>query len=227
MPQLRRVCTPLGEISYTLTRKKVKNLNLRITGGEVRLSAGPRVPLARCDQMVAERAGWIQSSLARQQSRESRFFLPNCPAEGDVILFLGEPVALHLWDGAAALPGDSLFLPSENPRKALDDFLAAQCRAGILPLCREVEALSPAFLAPTPPVVSFRRMTSRWGSCSPQKRRITLSTRLIHLPLLAIQGVVIHEYAHLAVPNHSARFYDLVRQLMPTYPAAAALLKGG
>lgn len=65
------------------------------------------------------------------------------------------------------------------------------------------------------------------GSCSPQKRRITLSTRLIHLPLLAIQGVVIHEYAHLAVPNHSARFYDLVRQLMPTYPAAAALLKGG
>ena len=48
MPQLRRVCTPLGEISYTLTRKKVKNLNLRITGGEVRLSAGPRVPLEMC-----------------------------------------------------------------------------------------------------------------------------------------------------------------------------------
>ena len=168
MPQLRRVCTPLGEISYTLTRKKVKNLNLRITGGEVRLSAGPRVPLAHCDQMVAERAGWIQSSLARQQSRESRFFLPNCPAEGDVILFLGESVALHLWDGAAALRGDSLFLPSENPRKALDDFLAAQCRAVILPLCREVEALSPTFLAPTPPVVSFRRMTHA-GAAVPLK----------------------------------------------------------
>ena len=75
--------------------------------------------------------------------------------------------------------------------------------------------------------ITIRGQHTRWGSCSPQKRRITLSTRLIHLPLLAIQGVVIHEYAHLAVPNHSARFYDLVRQLMPTYPAAAALLKGG
>ncbi len=227
MPQLRRVCTPLGEISYTLTRKKVKNLNLRITSGEVRLSAGPRVPLARCDQMVMERAGWIQSSLARQQSQESRFFLPDCPAEGDRILFLGKPLTLRLWDGAAALREGCLFLPRENPRKALDDFLAAQCRAVILPLCRETESFSPAFLAPAPPVISFRRMTSRWGSCSPQKRRITLSTRLIHLPLPAIQGVVIHEYAHLEVPNHSAQFYDLVRQLMPSYPAAAALLKGG
>ena len=35
-----------GGIEYELTRKAVKNLNLRITGGEVRLSAGPRVPLA-------------------------------------------------------------------------------------------------------------------------------------------------------------------------------------
>lgn len=177
--------------------------------------------------MVAERAGWIQSSLARQQSRESRFFLPNCPAEGDVILFLGEPVALHLWDGAAALRGDSLFLPSENPRKALDDFLAAQCRAVILPLCREVEGLSPAFLAPTPPVVSFRRMTSA-GQLFPSKAA-DYPQHPAHPPALTghPRGGHPTEYAHLAVPNHSARFYDLVRQLMPTYPAAAALLKGG
>ena len=87
MPQLRRVCTPLGEISYTLTRKKVKNLNLRITGGEVRLSAGPRVPLARCDQMVAERAGWIQSSLAASKAGRAGFSFPTAPPKGTSFFF--------------------------------------------------------------------------------------------------------------------------------------------
>lgn len=226
MAQRRQVSTPLGEIAYTLTRKPVKNLNLRITGGEVRLSAGPRVPLSRCDQMVAERAGWIRSALARQEKREDRFFLPPSPKEGDCIRYLGKALPLHLHDGLASLGEEGLYLPKQNPRQALDAFLSAQCRALFLPLCQAAEGLHPAFSTPRPPIISFRRMTSRWGSCSPQKRRITLSTRLIHLPLPAAQGVVIHEYAHLLVPNHSAAFYQLVRQLMPDYPAAAALLKG-
>ena len=39
LPQLRLVDTPRGPLTYTLTRKRVKNLNLRVgAGGEIMVS---------------------------------------------------------------------------------------------------------------------------------------------------------------------------------------------
>ena len=224
--QIRRVQTPLGEITYTLTRKKVKNLNLRITGQEVRLSAGERVSLSRCDQLILEKAPWIFQALSRQERRENRFSLPENPKDGDWIFYLGEPLSIYLWDSPPRLDSGRPYLPQKNPRKALEAFLDCRIREVVLPLCEEIQPLLPVFSSPAPPVVSFRTMTSRWGSCSVSRRRISFNRRLIHLPLSTIRAVVVHEYAHLAVPNHSPQFYSLVHQLMPDYSAACGPLKG-
>ena len=99
---------------------------------------------------------------------------------------------------------------------------------GDSPLCREVEALSPAFLAPTPPVVSFRRMTSPLGQLFPSKaadhpQHPAPST----CPYWPSKGWSSTRYAHLAVPNHSARFYDLVRQLDAHLSRRCRTSKGG
>ena len=56
----RTVDTPQGPITYTLTVKSVKNMNLRLEGdGTVRVSVNRQVPYAAADAFVRSRAAWI------------------------------------------------------------------------------------------------------------------------------------------------------------------------
>lgn len=53
-------------VEYTLTRRRVRNINLRVRAdGSVAASASPRVPAAVVDAFVASRAGWVASARAR------------------------------------------------------------------------------------------------------------------------------------------------------------------
>ena len=69
MEQLRTVDTSHGQITYTLVRKQVKNLNLRIDGqGQVILSVPIRCPAERADRLILERAEWLAGHLARRSA---------------------------------------------------------------------------------------------------------------------------------------------------------------
>lgn len=78
-----------GQLSYTLERKRVKNLNLRIRrDGSVYVSASPRVSLRAIDGFVAAKGAFIraaQERLERQQSRTQT--LPAVPRDQCRVLF--------------------------------------------------------------------------------------------------------------------------------------------
>ena len=55
-PQLRMVDTPRGPLTYSLTRKRVKNLNLRVgAGGEIMVSLPLRCPVRQADDFIREK----------------------------------------------------------------------------------------------------------------------------------------------------------------------------
>lgn len=56
----------------------------------------------------------------------------------------------------------------------------------------------------------------RWGSCTPADRTIRISHRIQEMPDWVIDYVLLHELAHLVVPSHNARFWELVGR----YPKA-------
>lgn len=60
--------------------------------------------------------------------------------------------------------------------------------------------------------VSIRMQKRRWGSCSSQGR-INLNARLLLLEPELVNHVLLHELVHLEVPNHSAAFWQRLRQL--------------
>lgn len=62
--------------------------------------------------------------------------------------------------------------------------------------------------------IKFRKMKSRWGSCS-SKRILTFNTELIKTKKELIDYVVVHELAHLKHMNHSMEFHSLVERYLP------------
>lgn len=64
--QLRLVDTPFGPLTYTLVKKRVKNLNLRVERNlTVVLSVPLRCSTRRADEFIREKALWLTENLRR------------------------------------------------------------------------------------------------------------------------------------------------------------------
>ena len=63
------------------------------------------------------------------------------------------------------------------------------------------------------PHVSLFDAGGRWGSCTPARRTIRYSWRVIAAPPWVLDYLSAHETAHLVEPNHSAKFWALVGRL--------------
>jgi len=61
-----------------------------------------------------------------------------------------------------------------------------------------------------PNKILFKKMKARWGSCHVKNKVLIFNKALKYLPKELIQYVVLHEMAHLIVPNHSKNFKDLI-----------------
>ncbi len=68
-----------------------------------------------------------------------------------------------------------------------------------------------------PKEISYKATKSRWGACNPRTGQIQFSTYLLLLPEDCIEHAVVHELAHLIVPNHSASFYAVMERYFPDW----------
>ncbi len=80
-----------GGVAYTLERRRVKNINLRVRGdGSVAVSAPPRVAVGRVDAFVASRAAWIAQARERAMFRAAEQARPCAvPPDEAMALFSG------------------------------------------------------------------------------------------------------------------------------------------
>jgi predicted metal-dependent hydrolase len=74
--------------------------------------------------------------------------------------------------------------------------------------------------------LSLSSAQTRWGSASADGS-IRLNWRLVHFAMASIDYVVAHELAHLREMNHSPRFWDVVRSVLPDFEQARGTLKDG
>ena len=72
--------------------------------------------------------------------------------------------------------------------------------------------------------LALSNAATRWGSAR-SDGSIRLNWRLVHCELAVLDYVVAHELSHLRVMNHSQRFWDTVRSVVPDYAVLRARLK--
>ncbi|HEY6362169.1 MAG TPA: SprT family zinc-dependent metalloprotease [Vicinamibacterales bacterium] len=72
--------------------------------------------------------------------------------------------------------------------------------------------------------VSIRNQRSRWGSCG-RDGHISLNWRLVRMPDLVRDYVMIHELMHLLQMDHSPAYWKLVERAFPAHEAARRWLR--
>jgi|SRR5699024_6833432 len=74
-------------------------------------------------------------------------------------------------------------------------------------------------------VVWSDRQTTLWGSCTPTTKNIRISSKLKTMPQWVIDGVLVHELAHLKYSGHGNDFQQFAAQY-PKMREADAFLDG-
>ncbi len=95
----------------------------------------------------------------------------------------------------------------------------------ILDICRRVY---PYFekIGVLYPKIKFRKMVSMWGSCRDKQGILTFNTNLMYADRECIEYVVLHEFTHFLVPNHSKKFYEELEKVCPKHKEYRQRLKG-
>jgi predicted metal-dependent hydrolase len=68
---------------------------------------------------------------------------------------------------------------------------------------------------------------SQWATCDVATREIEVIERVAEFPAWVLDYVLVHELAHLAEPNHSARFWALVNRFPKAERARGFLIAKG
>lgn len=191
-------------------RARRVSLRLDRRSREVIATAPSARRLSEAVAFAKERAGWIAERVAE---------LPDhMPLEPGMIFDLfGDPVVLEAAAGRAKL----IKGPPHRIVSAGDEAFPVRVlrivKTEALKVLTERTAWYAEQLGQPMPSVAIGDPRGRWGSCKSASPRegaaIRYSWRLALAPFEVADYVVAHEVAHLVEPNHSPRFWAVVKQL--------------
>lgn len=230
-------------VAYEFRRGKRRTIGFVVGPDGLVVSAPKWVPLYEVDAALREKTGWVLRKLDEARERRGRMASSRIEwRDGTSIPFLGEDVIVvldprHAFDAvgamlntdADALPGvPRLTLHIGLPHTATPAQIRDTVQAWLMRQARRIFEERLHHFGPLLQVrwrkVSLSSAGTRWGSASADGS-IRLNWRLVHFRLPVIDYVVAHELSHLRVMDHSPRFWDTVRSVMPDYERLRGQLK--
>ena len=231
-------------VAYELKRGKRRTIGFSVGPEGLVVSAPKWVPLYEIDKAVLEKSAWILKKLKETRKRFHRLESARIEwKDGCTIPFLGEQVILVL-DPSHAFVGIGAELKSQTnetpsgmpyqtlhvglPHNASADQIKDAVQAWLMRQAKQIFTARLNHFAPTLNVqwrkLSLSNAGTRWGSASADGS-IRLNWRLIHFKQSVIDYVVVHELSHLRVMDHSPRFWDTVRAVVPDFADLRGQLK--
>lgn len=211
------------EIKYSIKRKNVKNINIRIRNNMVNISANNSVSEKYIEDILISKWSWIIKALKKKEN----IFLQNEEHKyitGEEFLYLGEKYSLKVIksnENKLILDNNLLlYIKEDNSlttrKRIIDnwflnemDYVFKDSFKRNYPLITDYTNIKPK--------LKYRKMTASWGNCRMPSGIITLNKYLIRTPLDFIDYVMVHELVHLIHQNHGRNFYSLLEKLMPDW----------
>lgn len=230
-----RLCDAL--VGYEFKRGKRRTIGFVVSQDGLVVRAPNWVPLHEVEAALQEKAAWVVKKLGETRERHQRLALARIEwCDGTILPFLGVPLQVvldpsHSFGVGGAqlqngLSGQTLQVAlarSATPaqiRDAVQAWLMRQARQHFI---ERLDHFAPQLQ------VQWRNLalsnaSTRWGSARVDGS-IRLNWRLIHMRPAIIDYVVAHELSHLRAMDHSPRFWDTVRSVVPDYADLRGQLK--
>src|SRR3954468_16852874 len=201
------------EFEYTVRRSpRARRVRVSVDSqAGVEVVIPQRAPARAAAEAIVELRPWIERRLAEVELVRSQV-----AARGDTVPYLGADLRLVPEAGRmrAHRRGDVLHVPADDDaqRAALERWYRRMARDEIAPRAEHAASAVGHRLT----ALTIRGQRTRWGSCS-STGALSFNWRLLLAPEEVLDYVVWHEACHLAVMDHSPRFWALVERHLPGY----------
>ena len=222
-------------IGYEFKRGQRRSIGFSVGPDGLAVRAPKWVPLYEVDAALQAKAPWILRKL--QESRERHAKLASQTiiwCDGASLPYLGQVLTIQLNPerrfaaGGAELDEVSLNLHISLPHSASPEQIRDRVQAWLMQQAKRIFQERLDHFAPQVGVqwkrLSLSNAATRWGSARVDGS-IRLNWRLVHFRMSVLDYVVAHELSHLRVMDHSPRFWDTVRTVVPDYAVLRQQLK--
>jgi predicted metal-dependent hydrolase len=234
-------------VAYEFNRGQRRSIGFSVGADGLAVRAPKWLALREVDAALQAKSDWILRKL--QETRERHARLADHVIEwrdGAELPFLGQTLRIRLdpehrhgagltqlvtvspaSDGSAGTAAPPMLhirlahsATPEQIRDAVQAWLMRQARQIFLQRLDHFAGL----LGVHWKKLSLSNAGTRWGSAR-HDGAIRLNWRLVHFSMSVLDYVVAHELSHLREMNHSAKFWDTVRTVVPDYVALRQQLK--
>ncbi|HME44966.1 MAG TPA: SprT family zinc-dependent metalloprotease [Syntrophorhabdales bacterium] len=218
-----------GACGYLLVRssRRRKTMTLRIDRlGRVVIRAPLYTVKKEVDRFFEQNRAWVRRKLAERYTLQ-KMCKPKSFVPGEEFLFLGKSYPLRLGETNGGIPSISFCsrgftLPENHTSKARCLFITwyktkawEKITERVLHYSRQLNLI--------PQEIRLMTARTQWGSCSPDNR-LSFNWKLVMAADTFIDYVVVHELLHIREKNHSLRFWEALKSLMPDYKERKAWL---
>lgn len=212
----------IEEIEIEVTKKKIKNLYIRIQPphGKVSISAPYRMNNDEIRKFAQSKMKWIRSH--REKSLKTPVPIQLQYVTGEQLFLWGKRYRLEVVIGnrnTVQLDNEIIMMmvkagsTIEQRKKTLTEWFRKTLKKEIPALIRKWQNN----IGVNPSGWGVKDMKTRWGTCNTQSKYIWLSLRLIHHPPRALEYVIVHELVHLLERSHNKVFTGYMDQYLPDW----------
>ncbi len=209
--------------------KKRQTISFKLIDSATLLIKAPRgLSLKKIRQLLESKTTWIINQSAKLKQIEQNP-VNKLIADGAEILYIGKTHKLHFHHNAACHEVKvkdqtiHLYFPAQNPLAPTDLLQQFFIKSA----CHSFQQLTDYWanrMHVKPLKIAIRKQKTRWGSCS-STGTISYNWLVIMTPEEVMQYLVIHELSHLIEPNHSQRFWQVVKTFDPDFAKHRLWLK--
>ncbi len=223
-----------NRIEYYLTKKKMKNVNIRINrDSNIYLSCPLKMKIEDAENFLIQKYNWIlkqQKKLREYSSQKEEenvqdngkvyflgniYFLNIIPSKKNSMIIEEKTIKLYIKEKYI----NNVNYINKQYDMCLKEISYKIFEELVIKYQKEMEKYVKRF-----PQIEIKKLKTRWGSCTPQKNKITFNLSLIKTPIECIEYVVVHELAHFKYQNHSKNFYNFVEIFISNWKDRRKLL---
>lgn len=210
------------KVEYRVVHSRTaKKLRIRVLLNGMQVVLPKSRQLEEAQTFLLENEKWVTEQLGRAK-RLRRVRRPERSQHGRVLL-RGDTLPIKVtrsenWQGPNRVTLDDATLVitcGSRPRTllatSLENWLRKEARQSIEKNVADVAAR----VNRSPKRIYIMGQRTKWGNCS-ALGNLSFNWRLIMAPDFVLRYIVTHEVVHLAIPDHSQRFWLTVRSLCPS-----------